>query len=349
MRALVLEKFGQLVVGDRPNPVPGDNEAVIGVVATGICGSDVHGFTGENGRRHPGQVMGHETVGRVVALGSAVVGLTIGQPVTVNPVVLPAAARKEYAGREQHCPDKYVIGVRPDLDAAFADLLLCPSDNVIPLSPDTPILLGALIEPLAVAIHAISRVEPQEGEKILIIGGGPIGQSIALALILSTGVKPLVAELDPARRELLEALGARTLDPQAAGFSGMVSRILGGAADVVIDAVGVNDTLTQAFNSSRLGSRICLVGMGSPELTIDAFRISIDERQILGSFTYSDDDFRYAARLIAKEPERASLLISRTIEPDEAHSAFEQATNATAPPGKTLVRFRSDTPEIKFD
>lgn len=97
MRALVLEKFGQLVVDDRPDPVPGDNEAVIGVVATGICGSDVHGFTGENGGRHPGQVMGHETVGRVVALGSAVVGLTIGQPVTVNPVVLPTAARKEYA------------------------------------------------------------------------------------------------------------------------------------------------------------------------------------------------------------------------------------------------------------
>lgn len=217
---------------------------------------------------------------------------------------------------------------------------------MIPLSPDTPILLGALIEPLAVAIHAIARVEPQEGEKVLIIGGGPIGQSIALALILSTGVKPLVAELDPARRELLEALGARTLDPQATGFADAVSGMLGGPADVVIDAVGISDTLSQAFDSSRLGSRICLVGMGSPQLTIDAFRISTDERQIMGSFTYSDDDFRYAARLIAEEPERASLLISRTVEPDEAHSAFEQFANATAPPGKTLARFDSDPAEI---
>lgn len=90
MRALVLKQFGEMVVETRPDPTPGAGQAMIAVVATGICGSDLHGFTGANGRRFPGQVMGHEAVGRIAALGPDVgSGLEVGQPVTFNPVVLP--------------------------------------------------------------------------------------------------------------------------------------------------------------------------------------------------------------------------------------------------------------------
>lgn len=339
MRALVLKEFGRFDVEDRDEPAPEHGEVLISIVATGICGSDIHGFTGENGRRHPGQVMGHETVGRISALGSGVTGLSIGQPVTVNPVVLPDDGRAAYAGREQHSPDKYVIGVRPDRDAAFADGLVAPARNVVPLDDETPILLGALIEPLAVAVHAIARVEPRPEHRILVIGGGPIGQSVALALLLSGFAAPVVAELDRARRELLEAIGARTIDPGSGDFAATASGMLDGPADIVIDAVGIDKTLADAFAASRLGARICLVGMGAPRLSIEAFRVSTDERTLVGSFTYSDDDFRDAARLIATAPERAGILISRTVSPYDAQAAFEDAARGEAPPGKTLVRF----------
>lgn len=339
MRALVLAEFGQMVVENRDDPVPGDTDVLIAVVATGICGSDIHGFSGENGRRHPGQVMGHETVGRILAVGSAVVGLAAGQPVTVNPVVLPESAWETYEGREQHCPDKFVIGVRADRDAAFAELLVAPARNIVVLSNDLPILLGALVEPLAVALHAISRVAPRVGERILVIGGGPIGQSLALGLIHLGMTEVLVAELDPARRDLLESIGVRTLDPRGDGFADKVSRSLGTAADVVIDAVGIDRTIADAFAASRLGSRICLVGMGSPTIMLDAFRVSTEERTIVGSFTYSNADFREAARLISEQHELASVLISRTVDLNDAQSAFEDAVTGAAPPGKTLVRF----------
>lgn len=339
MRALVLREFGRMEVDDRPDPAPGDGEVVIATVATGICGSDVHGFTGHNGRRHPGQVMGHETTGRIRALGAGVTGLKIGQAVTVNPVVLPEEQREDYAGREQHSPGKYIIGVRADVNGAFAELLVAPARNVVALQDDTPILLGALIEPLAVAVHAIDRVAPKAGERVLIIGGGPIGQSVALVLLLRGVVQPVVAELDPARRRLIEAIGARAIDSRNGGFADAVADLLGGPADVVIDAVGIDETLAHAFASSRLGARICLVGMGSPHLRIDAFRLSTDERSLVGSFTYSDDHFREAARLIATAPELAGILISRTVDLARAHSAFVEAAAASAPPGKTLVRF----------
>ena len=239
MRALVLTEFGRMDVEDRQTPEPGPDEVLIRTVATGICGSDIHGFSGENGRRHPGQVMGHETVGRIAKVGSDVTGLAVGDAVTVNPVVLPDAAREEYAGREQHCPDKYVIGVRPDRDAAFAEFLLAPARNIVPLGEDLPILLGALVEPLAVAVHAIGRVHAEPTERILVIGGGPIGQSIALALHIGGAEHVVVSEIDPERRSLIDALGIPTADPSGGALPSLVHDSLGGLADVVIDAVGV--------------------------------------------------------------------------------------------------------------
>lgn len=108
IKALVLRDFGQMVVEELPDPTAGPGEVLVSVVATGICGSDLHGYTGENGRRAPGQVMGHESVGTVAALGRGTegTGLAVGDVVTFNPVVVPESAVEEYAGREQMCPDK---------------------------------------------------------------------------------------------------------------------------------------------------------------------------------------------------------------------------------------------------
>ena len=282
--------------------------------------------------------MGHETVGRIAGLGSGVRGLELAQPATINPVVLPDASRAQYEGREQHAPDKYVIGVRPDRDAAFAEFLVAPARNVVPLPPETPILLGALVEPLAVAVHAVARVAPAAGERVLVIGGGPIGQSIALCLILQSR-QAVVSEPDRERRLLLESLGVCTVDPSDGSIRDAVTARLGGRADVVIDAVGVDGSLADAFACSGLGARICLVGMGTPHVTIDAFRVSTDERTIVGSFTYSDEDFRTAASIVVGFPDRARLLLSRTVTGHEAQQAFDDAARGAAPAGKTLVGF----------
>lgn len=338
MRALVLAEFGRLEVEDRPDPSPGPGEVLIEIVATGICGSDLHGFTGENGRRVPGQVMGHESVGRVARPGPGVSGLQAGQPVTFNPVVIPDEDIEAYRGREQHCPGKYVIGVAPDVVSSFAQLIVVPARNVVPLPESMPIEYGALIEPLAVAVHAVRRAGAGSAGSVLVVGGGPIGQSVVLALAMEGATNVIVSEVDPARRALAGRLGARTVDPAAGPVPGQVTALLGGPADVAVDAAGVSASVADAVASVRPGGMVCLVGMGSPRLDLDAFSISTAERSLAGSFTYSAQDFRDAAAWMSGSPAVAADLISRVVPLDEAQDAFTALASHDGTPGKILVR-----------
>ena len=122
MRALVYHGPHDIRVEERPDPEPGPEEVLLRISATGICGSDLHGYTGENKRRHPGQIMGHETVGRIVALGSGVAGagLEVERVATVNPVIGCGDCAQCAAGTEQLCPGRKVIGVNREIPSAFA-------------------------------------------------------------------------------------------------------------------------------------------------------------------------------------------------------------------------------------
>lgn len=340
MRALVLHDIGELRVEDRPAPAPGEGEVLIRIVATGICGSDVHGYTGENGRRFPGQIMGHESVGRIAALGDGAepFGLAVDQPVTFNPVVVPVEDAETYAGREQHNPRKYVIGVAPEHDASFAEYVIVPARNVVALADDMPIEFGALIEPIAVALHAVRRVRSEGDRRALVVGGGPIGQSVVLALKLEGIEQVYVSEVDPARRALCERLGAEVVDPAAESVTDRVMAD-GGLVDVALDAVGITPTLTDALNATVFGGRVCLVGMGSPEVAFPAFRVSTEERSIVGSFTYAAQDFVDAAAYVARGGTEIGELISREVAPEEADAAFAALAEGDGTPGKVLVRF----------
>lgn len=339
MQALVLEDFGRLTVSTVDDPIVGSGDVEVRVIATGICGSDVHGFTGENGRRVRGQVMGHETVGLVHSIGADVErsDLAPGTLVTVNPVILPPEDIETYAGREQHDPWKRVLGVAPELIAAFAERIVVPARNVVILPESMPVLYGALIEPLAVAVNAVRRVDAQPGDAVIVLGGGPIGQSIVLALQMAGVEDILVTEVMDSRRALLERLHVIVVDPREETVPDAAERIFGRHADVALDAVGFSETLNDALSATRLGGRVCLVGMGSPTLTLDAFRISTAERSIIGSFTYSNDDFLAAAEWMAAGPAAAAELISHSVGIDEAHDAFTGLAAGDGTAGKVMV------------
>jgi threonine dehydrogenase-like Zn-dependent dehydrogenase len=344
MRALVLRGDYDIAVEERPEPRPGPGEAVVEVIATGICGSDFHGYSGENGRRHPGQVMGHETVGRIGKLGPDVTGLSPGQLVTVNPVMgcddCPACA----AGQSQWCSRKVVLGVAPEVSAAFADRVAVPARNIVALPDDMPAELGALVEPLAVGYHAVRRGQATADDRVLVIGGGPIGQACLLAA-RRMGVDNLaLSDVSASRRDLCAKLGAQVVDPSSGELAELVAGVLGGPATLVVDAVGVTRTVADAFAASELGARIVLVGMGSPQLDLAAYELSTGERSLIGSFTYSPAEFAETAAWVGTVPEGIGALIDGRVGWDGAPQSFDDLARGRSKASKILV-FPQGAPE----
>jgi threonine dehydrogenase-like Zn-dependent dehydrogenase len=339
MRVLVLHDWWELVVAERPDPVPAEDEVLLEIHATGICGSDFHGFTGATGRRQLGQVMGHETVGRVIALGAGVhprPGLEVGAIATINPVVNCGHCAMCRAGAEQACPDKSVIGVDPAMSSAFADKMIAPAANVIPLPATMPIDYGALIEPLSVGYHAIRRGRIGPDDRVLVIGGGPIGQACVLAAQREGASRIAVSELSADRRRLNESLGVATLDPATADASAAAGA-LGGPVTVVVDAVGSSASIDSAFRASAPGSTIVLVGMGQAELSLRAFEISTQERTVVGSFTYSRAEFSATAEWVGTGPAELGPLIEGRVGLDGAGEAFTGLARGDITASKILV------------
>ncbi len=339
MRALVYRGPHDIGVEERPDPEAGPGQVLLRITATGICGSDLHGYTGENGRRHPGQVMGHETVGRIVAVGPDVRGdgLEPGRVATVNPVIGCGGCAQCAAGREQLCPRRKVIGVDRDIESAFAELMLAPAGNVVVLPPDVPEEFGALVEPLSVGYHAARTGGVAPGDAVLVIGGGPIGQACALAVRRLGAEHVVVSEPNRARRALVERLGFATIDPATGALPEQVADALGRPATAVLDAVGTSGTVGDGLRASALGARIVLVGMGERELTLAAFDVSTFERSILGTFTYPSAEFWETAAWVASRPDGVGHLVDGRVGLDEAPAAFARLASGGTDASKIMV------------
>ena len=341
VEALVLSKWWHFSVDDVPDPVAGADEVVIDIVATGICGSDIHGFTGENGRRVPGQVMGHETVGRIASIGPGAAGApAVGSLVTVNPVIGCGRCAQCRAGQDQNCPDKVVIGVATSYSSAFAQQMVAPARNVVALPESMPVEYGALIEPLAVGYHALRRSRCGSSDLVLVLGGGPIGQACVLAAQRLGAAAVVVSEPDEHRRTVIEALGARALDPTLAApqdLPASVALALGGDPTIVVDAVGIDATLATAFACAPLGAAIVLVGMGAQQLKVAAYEISTKERTVIGSFCYNPEEFRETAHWVGTAPPVLGRLIDERVSLHDAQASFTALADGRSRASKILV------------
>lgn len=332
MRALVLTDFWRLDVQQLPDPVPQPREIVLQVLATGICGSDIHGFTGANGRRQPGQVMGHELVGRIARLGDSVTGLTVGELATVNPVLACGACARCRAGQGHTCPNRRLIGVDASVRSGFAELMAAPAANVVPLPATMPVEYGALVEPLSVGYHALRRGDCAPGRAVVVIGGGPIGQACVLAARRLGARSVLVSEPDAHRRALNERLGAVAVHPDE------LPAAVSDPPDIVVDAVGLSATVAAAFDCAPLGATIVLVGMGTPRLDLAAFEITTKERSVVGSFCYTFDEFRDTAAWVGTAPPELAGLIEDRRDLDAAQAAFTELARGESAASKIVIR-----------
>ncbi len=179
---------------------------------------------------------------------------------------------------------------------------------------------------------------------MLVLGGGPIGQSLVLALRMAGVDHTIVSEPDVRRRELCASLGARTISPTDGDVAQQAQEVAGGPFALALDAVGTSATIADALRATSLGGTVVLVGMAAPSVTLPAYAVSTGERVVRGSFTYTAQDFADAAAWLGEHHGEAAPLVSRVVAPEEAQDAFLDLAGTDPDPGKVLVSF-GDTPD----
>ena len=297
MQVLVWEDIERMSLNDSSRPEAKPGWVVLDVEAAGICGSEISSFLGKNELRKPPLVMGHEFSGTVAEVGEGVSPDWVGKHVVVNPLVTCGTCRYCRSGEKQLCPERKIVGV--NYPGGFAELASVPVSSCWPV---TDLLRAALIEPLACGVRASRRSESQLGDSTLVFGVGMIGLSI-IKLLRARGVSQCIAvDTIPSRLKWARLWGATdTIDASTEDVTEATKRLVPHGLDCVIDAVGHPKTRAQGLGMLRRGGRAVFVGLHSDETSLRGNAIVRDESEIVGSFAYSDDDFRRAVALAEGE------------------------------------------------
>ena len=285
MRVSVLRGAGDLVVEDRPAPVPGPHDVLVQVASVGVCGSDVHYF--EHGRigSHVVEaplVLGHEASGVVVEVGASVTRLAVGQRVSVEPGVPDFSCAQCLAGRYNLCEDMRFYAT-PPIDGAFAELVTVHEQFAHPVPDTLSDDAAALLEPLSVGLWACRKGEVGAGTRVLVTGAGPVGL-VAMQSALALGAASVtVTDVNPHRLALARELGATdTLDVSASPVSSS-----GLSVDVLLECSGHPPATADAIRAVAPAGRVVLVGMGGDEMTLPVSRIQERELTVTGTFRYA--------------------------------------------------------------
>lgn len=272
----------------------------------GICGSDLHYFEhGACGAFVPDRpfVLGHECTAEVAAIGDGVTGVKAGDRVTVNPARACGVCRDCKGGRPNLCRHTIMLGsasTTPPTDGAIAEFVTVRADQCHLLPSDMDDGIGAMIEPLAVALHALKRAGTVSGRSLLVTGGGTIGLLTAVTARAFGAVPVVVTDVVAARRAKALELGAdAALDPSAKDFPAQVRTLTDEGFEVILEASGARMALRQAFDLIRRGGTLVQIGtLGTEDVPLPANQIMVREINYVGSMRYGNV-FDEAIRLVA--------------------------------------------------
>lgn len=293
------------------------DDVLIRVRAAGVCGSDLHGYTGKSGRRKPPLVMGHEVSGEVVAVGSAAGAVQVGQRVAVQPLVYRPNPETGQIQRK-------LIGM--DMPGAYAEYVVAPAKNLYPMPADLPYLHGALTEPLAVAVHAVSRVHVRPYDSVFIVGAGAIGL-LVMQVLLNSGVRQVImSDVSDARLAIARDMGASVmLNPQRDNVREAVRQLTDGhGCDVTFEAVGIAPAVAQSIEAVRDGGQVVWVGNNVRVVDVDMQAVVTRELRVIGTYGMNEEDFRRALGMLANKRIDANALVNRQATLNEGETLFDE-------------------------
>jgi 2-desacetyl-2-hydroxyethyl bacteriochlorophyllide A dehydrogenase len=329
MRAAIVEERRRVAIRELQDPIPKREEVLIKVQYCGICGSDLHIYL--EGLRTS---LGHELSGDIAAMGEEVEGFAIGEPV----VIAPHGCGTCYwchQGEVGLC-DRLFVSTTERKVGGFATYVKAKSDHLLHLPEGVTYEMGTLIEPTAIAVHAVNLAGIQKAEVVAVLGLGPIGQLVTrIARLQAKAV--YATEISETRRDLAKRVVDEVINPTA---TDPVERILdltdGVGADVVFECAGTDATTQEAIAVARKRGTIVIPGMCFEAVETSFIDVVLKELTIKGSLNKNMNDFLSAMDLISNRTVEVSPLLTERFPLDEINEAFESALKGDG--GKILVK-----------
>ncbi len=323
----------RLELVDMPEPTPEPGKAVVDIAYCGICGTDLHAYA--SGDPYNPSICGHEWMGQVSALGKGVTHVREGDRVAIGIASACGNCRACRRGNSAHCETALLgamgMGPMATPHGGFARAISMDAQRIYRVRDDLSDPEAAMLEPLAVAVHALRRTGPMLGDRTLILGAGPVG-CLVLQCARAAGVGPIVV-VDPheARRALALRLGAdHVLDADPETLPQRLEDLFQGGADLVFECAGVADTIDQSVQLVRRGGKVSLVGVPSSHVQINAPNWIIKEIHLVTSLAYQYEEFEIAQGLVQDGRVRLESLHTRTVGLADLDSCFVDLLDSPA-------------------
>lgn len=333
----VMTSPGKIEFREIPTPVPGDDEVLIRVMKIGICGSDIHVYHGKHPFTSYPVTQGHEISGEVVEFGKNVTGFHVGQKVTVQPQVTCGKCYPCRHGKYNLCEELKVMGFQTTGMASH--YFAAPAKLVLPLPDSMTFDQGAMIEPLAVAVHAVRQFGDIKGKNVAVIGAGPIGNLVFQAAKGMGANKVLVTSHGGIRAELAKKCGADyVIDTGKKNFGDALLNCFGpDKADVIYDCAGNNASIGDAIKYARKGSTIILVAVFADMADVDLAVLNDHELDLNTTMMYRVEDYIDAIKLVQDKKVKLEPLMSKTFRFSEYKDAYEYIDQNKASSMKILI------------
>ena len=328
MKALVLEEYKKLVIDDVPAPEVVAGEVLVRVKSCGICGSDVHGFDGGSGRRIPPVIMGHEASGVVDQVGSNVNRFQPGDRVTFESMISCGHCGFCRRGAPNLCDKRRTLGVSCEdyrRHGAFAELVNVPEHIVFPIPDNLSFDEAALVEPISVAVHAVSRTPIQLGDTAVVVGAGMIGLLTLQALRTAGCGRIISVDLEDDRLAIARGLGADDiLNSRNVDIPAVIREMTAGlGADIALEAVGADATVRMSIDSVRKGGIVTLIGNVTPDVGFPLQSVVTREISVYGSCA-SANDYPACLELMDRGAIKAAPIISASVPLDQGAEMFDR-------------------------
>ena len=332
MQALVYTDIQTLTYRKEEDPKLLGGESIVKVFASGICGSDMHAYHGQDSRRIPPLILGHEISGFIEK------GKEIGKKVVLNPLIACGSCNYCTNGREHLCGNRILLGMsRPvKRQGGFAEYVSIPNKNIYELPKNLSMQEAPIAEPCAVALHAVELGEKQvskpiKNNKTMIIGAGAIGLLCGLILSKVKKCEDIVI-VDPNDKRLRESL--KYLD--ADGFKPDSKSIIGDQFDIIFDTVGLESTRQQSIRCIKPGGVIIHIGLTQPSGAFDFRKATLQEITFIGTYCYTNKDFEKTLNILNNK-EIGSLEWIEYRKLKEGSSAFKEIHEGTCTAPKIIL------------